>query len=182
MGLISPPVREKCSPPQIYSTAFCTEARYSDLSMQKTAEAQFCWARALVAALSNLPAPLELIWQYEDQESGWGQPQMLTAISTEVRKKSYPSLETVSDLVRIFVIMGIVLIFSSGSESIQVKVTLRSMVCGVRTKANPNGEKNELQTLYLALIHPPAPPSNHCCYKHTQLLQQGDSAACATSK
>lgn len=50
---------------------------------------------------------------------------MLTVISTEVRKKSYTSLGTVSDLVRFFVIVGIVLIFSRGSESVRVKVTLQ---------------------------------------------------------
>lgn len=48
---------------------------------------------------------------------------MLTEISTEIRKKSYTRLGMVSDLMRFFVIMGIVLIFTRGSESIQVKVT-----------------------------------------------------------
>lgn len=95
-----------------------------------------------VAALSNLLAPPELIWQCEEQEPGWGQLQMLTVISTEVMKKSCASLGPVSDLVRFFfVIMRIVLIFSRGSESTQVKVALQWMVCGIRTKINTNREK-----------------------------------------
>lgn len=50
---------------------------------------------------------------------------MLVVISTEVRKKSYTSLGTASDLVRFSVIVGIVLIFLRGSESLEEKVTVQ---------------------------------------------------------
>lgn len=101
---------------------------------------------------------LEWRWQCEQAESSWGQTQMLTMTSAEVSKKSFlyvhQSLGLCSAVLKSMVILGFVLIFSHGSENVQVKVAVRCV--GLKWRPTQMGRKNELLTLYLALIHPPS--------------------------
>lgn len=136
VGLILPPIHKMCSPQK--STALVSTLRLGTVTFPCRKLQNHSSAKPVSGSSKQPPGTL---WT---DMTVWGARVRLRAALNARCDKHRKAVWVWDQLVTwwdFFVTMGIIPISSRGSESIQVKVTLHWMVCGIRTKVNTNREK-----------------------------------------